>query len=262
MTERTGGTSGNPGGIETAKGLYLHDSFGRYRGAQQNIAFAEGNSVIDWTALATDEGAPFGATVGPDDRVYVWVLASNRDTPKHGGVAVGDGMWSTSSVDSVLDFNDLSNHNPISDALVVGEGANRMLYTVEQTSARTGSDNDSATDGDGFDTSEIKRYALGETSGLFAGSGEVVIPTSTMKNAFRIEMDTEGFMYVVQQSYDSLAVADNIYGLSKWDISGTPAEMWHVNLDAAPDHDSSTTAHGAQATNFNGLALKFVACEP
>ena len=84
VTERTGGTSSNPGAIATPKGLYLHDSFGRYLGFQQNIAFAEGNSVIDWTLLANDEGAPFGATIGPDDRVYLWVLASNRDDPKHG----------------------------------------------------------------------------------------------------------------------------------------------------------------------------------
>jgi len=256
VTERTGGTSSNAGGIETPRGLYLHDSFGRYRGFQQNIAIAEGNSVIDWSALATDEGSPWGVTVGPDDRVYVFVLASNRDDPKHGGIAVGDAVWSTGSIETILDFSDLSNHNPISDAIVVGLGADRVLYTVEQTSDRTGADNDSATDGDGFDTSEIKRYALGESSGLFTGAGEVVIPTSTMKNAFRIEMDTAGFLYVVQTSYDSLAVADNIFGLSKWDISGaSPVEVWHVDLDAAPDHNDVANAMNARATRFNGLAL-------
>jgi len=256
VTERTGGTSGNPGAIATPKGLYLHDAFGRYRGFQQNIAFAEGNSVIDWAALAADEGSPFGATVGPDDRVYLWVLASNRDNPKHGGVAVGDATWSASSVETILDFSDFSNHHPISDAIVVGLGADRVLYTVEQTSTKTGSDNDSADDGDGFDTSEIKRYALGEAGGLFSGSGEVVISTATIKNAFRIAMDAAGFLYVVQQSYAFLAVADTIYGLSKWDISGgSPVEIWHVDLDAAPSHNDVANGLNGQATNFNGLAL-------
>jgi hypothetical protein len=257
VTERTGGTSGNPGGIETIKGLYLHDSFGRYFGGQQNIAYAEGNSVIPWADYATDEGSPFGVTIGPDDRVYCFVLPSNRDAVKHGGVAVGDALWSTGSVETILDFNDQSNHNAISDALVVGLGVDRMLYTVEQTSVRTGSDNDSATDGDGFDTSHVKRYALGETSGLFTGAGEVVIPSSVMKNSHSIEMDSDGFLYVVQFSYDSLALADNIYGLSKWDISNLPAtEVWHIGLNDAPEHgDSASNANGTRATNFNGIGL-------
>jgi len=83
-----------------------------------------------------------------------------------------------------------------------------------------------------------------------------VILTANTKNAFRIEMDSDAFLYVVQQSYDSLAVADNIYGLSKWDLSGaSPVEMWHVNLDAAPPHDSPQNALNAQATSFAGLAL-------
>jgi len=68
-------------------------------------------------------------------------------------------------------------------------------------------------------------------------------------------MDSDGFLYVVQQSYDSLAVADNLFGLSKWDISGTPLEIWHVNLDAAPPHNDAANALNAQATTFNGLAL-------
>ena len=256
VTERTGGTSGNSGGIETVRGLYLHDSYGRYLGFQQNIAFAEGNSVVDWASFVGGENSPFGATVGPDDRVYVWVLTDNSDDPRNGGLAVGDALWSASSVETILDFTDLSNHSPISDAIVVGKGPNRMLYTVEQNGARNGSDNDSDDDGDGFDTSEIKRYALGESGGLFTGAGEVVIPTSTMKNAFRIEMDAAGFLYVVQQSHAALAVAENIYALSKWDISGAaPVEVWHVSLDAAPPHNDDANALNAQATNFNGLAL-------
>jgi len=258
VTERTGGTSSNAGGIRTDRGLYQHDSFGRYLGSQQSIAYAAGNSVIAWEDFGGYEGSPFGATVGPDGRVYVWVLASNAGAPyvKDGGLSVGDGEWSTSSVETILDHTDLSNHGAISDAIVVGTGANRMLYTVEQdTSGRTGSDNDKVDDGDGFDSAQIKSYALGESTGPFTGAGTVVIPTSTLSHPFRIEMDSAGYLYVVQQVYDVLAVANTIYGLSKWDISGTPTEMWHVNLDAAPPNDSTANANNAQATRFNGLAL-------
>ena len=256
VTERTGGTSGNDGGIETIKGLYLHDSYGKYFGGQQSIAYAEGNSVIPWATFAADEGSPWGVTIGPDDRVYCFVLPSNRDADKKGGLAVGDALWSTGSVETILDFNDQSNHDAISDALVVGLGADRWLYTVEQTSVRTGSDNDSATDGDGFDTSHVKRYALGDAGGLFTGAGEVVIPSSVMRNSFRIEMDSEGFLYVVQQSHAELAIMENIYGLSKWDISSLPAtEVWHTGLNDAPEHSDSLANADARATNFNGLGI-------
>ena len=256
VTERTGGTSSNPGGIETLKGLYLHDSFGKYFGGSQISAFAAGNSEIPWSTFATDEGAPFGVTVGPDDRVYTFVVPSNRDAVKKGGVAVGDPLWNTGSVETILDFQSQTNHNSISDAIVVGLGADRMLYTVEQISARTGSDNDSAGDGDGFDTSWVKRYPLGTSTGLFTGPGEVVIPFATMINAFRIEMDAAGFLYIVQQSYGTLAVANNAYGLSKWDISTLPAvEVWHVGLMDAPEHADSLANADARATNFNGIGL-------
>ena len=62
---------------------------------------------------------------------------------------------------------------------------------------------------------------------------------------------------MVQQAYSDLAVANNIYGLSKWDISGnSPTEVWHIGLNDAPDHaDSTANADNARATNFNGLAL-------
>ena len=256
VTERTGGTSSNDGGIETIRGLYLHDSFGRYHGFLQAISYAEGNSAVDWDVLAGYEGAPWGAAVGPDDRVYVYVLASNGADPEDGGLSVGDGAWSASSVETILSHTDLSNHGAISDAIVVGLGADRMLYTVEQDiTGKTGSDNDKADDGDGFDAAQIVSYALGTSTGEFTGAGTVVIPTSTLSHPFRVKLDSDGYLYVVQQAYDSLASADNIYGLSKWDISGTPTEMWHVNLDAAPSHDSTQNANGTQATNFNGLAL-------
>ena len=155
-----------------------------------------------------------------------------------------------------MDFNTQTNHNSISDAIVVGLGADRMLYTVEQISARTGSDNDSAGDGDGFDTSWVKRYPLGTSTGIFTGSGEVVIPVSAMINAFRIEIDAAGFLYVVQQSYSDLAVANSAYGLSKWNISTLPAvEVWHIGLNDAPAHNDSTATADAKATNFNGIGL-------
>ncbi|MEN8191642.1 MAG: FlgD immunoglobulin-like domain containing protein [Bacteroidota bacterium] len=251
VAERTGGQSTSPGAAETPRGIYLHDSFGRYFGQSFASAYTSGNSVIDWTALAGYEGAPWGVTVGPDDRVYAFVLSSNGLDPGvvDGGVAVGDALFSTGSVETVLPFTG----DAISDALVVGLGADRVLYTVEQTSERTGSDNDSPTDGDGFDAAHIMKYALGESTGEFAGTSEVVIPTSTLGYPFRIEMDSEGFLYVVQQAYSALAVS----GLSKWDISGaTPVEMWQLGLNDAPDHeDSDANTNDTRAINFNGLAI-------
>ena len=259
VTERTGGTSGHTGADLKIRGLYLFDSYGKYFGGQQVSAYAEGNSVIPWNDYAAEEGSPWGVTIGPDSRVYLFVLTSTSsgDSVKHGGLAVGDAIWSAGSVETILDFNDQSNHNSISDAIVVGTGANRMLYTVEQTSLQTGSDNDNFGDGDGYDTSQVKSYALGNSTGLFTGQGNVVIPSSVMQQPFRIEMDSSGYLYVVQQSYDSLAVANNIYGLSKWDVSTSPAtEMWHIGLNDAPDHqDSAANANNARATNFDGLAL-------
>ena len=254
ITERTGGTSGNDGGGPTDRGLFLHDSYGRYFGQSLASAYATGNSVIDWDALADYEGAPWGVTIGPDDRVYAFVLSSNGldSGVVDGGVAVGDAIFSTGSVETILTFD----HDAISDALVVGMGADRVLYTVEQTSERTGSDNDEEGDGDGFDAAHIMKYALGESTGAFTDAGEVVIPTETLGYPFRIEMDSEGYLYVVQQVWDALAIANNIYGLSKWDISGTPTEIWHIGLNDAPDHaDSLANADNARATNFNGLAL-------
>ncbi len=249
VAERTGGTSGNSGGAETPRGIYLLDSFGRYFGQSFASAYASGNSVIDWTSLAGYEGAPMGMAIGPDDRVYTFVLSSNGKTSRDGGLAVGDALFSTSSVEIVLPFTG----DAISDALVVGLGADRVLYTVEQTSEKTGSDNDSPTDGDGFDAAQIMKYALGESTGEFTGTGEVVIPTSTLGYPFRIEMDSEGFLYVVQQAHGALAVS----GLSKWDISGAaPVEMWQLGLNDAPDHeDSDANTNDTRAINFNGLAI-------
>jgi hypothetical protein len=255
VAERTGGTSSNDGGGLTPRGIFLHDSYGRYFGQSYASAYASGNSVIDWASYADYEGSPWGVTVGPDDRTYAFVLSSNGlpEGVVDGGVAVGDALFSTASVEIILTFD----HDAISDALVVGLGADRVLYTVEQTSERTGSDNDEEGDGDGFDAAHIMKYALGESTGAFTGAGEVVIPTATLGYPFRIEMDSEGYLYVVQQVWDALAIANNIYGLSKWDISGvTPTEIWHIGLNDAPEHeDSLANAGDARATNFNGLGL-------
>jgi hypothetical protein len=78
-----------------------------------------------------------------------------------------------------------------------------------------------------------------------------------MSHPFRIEMDADGYLYVVQQAYADLAIMNSIYGLSKWDISSSPAtEMWHIGLNDAPEHgDSTANADDARATNFNGLGM-------
>ncbi|MCF6270803.1 MAG: T9SS type A sorting domain-containing protein [Melioribacteraceae bacterium] len=252
ISERTGKLGHDNG--SKPRGIYIHDSHGRYFGQSQASAYASGNNeVVNWDDLAGYEGSPWGITVGPDDRTYAFVLSSNGKTSRDGGLVVGDALFSAGSISTILPFTG----DPISDALVVGLGADRVLYTVEQTSERTGSDNDSADDGDGFDAAHIMKYSIGESDGDASGTGVEVIPTSTLSHPFRIEMDSEGFLYVVQTAYDSLARANNIYALSKWDISGaTPTEVWHIGLNDAPDHaDSAANANNARAINFNGLAI-------
>ena len=254
VTERSGGTSGNAGGSETIRGLYMHYPDGQYYGFDQAVAYAPGNAGIDWGALGANEGKPTSVYVGPDDRVYVWSLANNGDATLTGGVAVGDAGWSLASIDTVLSFYTLDNHSTISRAIVVGEGADRMLYTVEQVGSRYGSDSEGPTDGDGFDIAEVRSYAIGTSTGVFTGAHTVVIDSLTLPRAFALEMDASGYLYIAQSQQDTLAETELVYGLSKWDISGTTAvEMWHIGLDDAPPHNDPT--HMATASSFTGIAL-------
>lgn len=254
VTERSGGTSGNAGGSETIRGLYMHYPDGQYYGFDQAVAYAPGNAGIDWGALGANEGKPTSVYVGPDDRVYVWSLANNGDATVTGGVAVGDAGWSLASIDTVLSFYTLDNHSTISRAIVVGEGADRMLYTVEQVGSRYGSDSEGPTDGDGFDIAEVRSYAIGTSTGVFTGAHTVVIDSLTLPRAFALEMDASGYLYIAQSQQDTLAETELVYGLSKWDISGTTAvEMWHIGLDDAPPHNDPT--HMATASSFTGIAL-------
>ena len=254
VTERSGGTSGNAGGSETIRGLYMHYPDGQYYGFDQAVAYAPGNAGIDWGALGANEGKPTSVYVGPDDRVYVWSLANNGDATVTGGVAVGDAGWSLASIDTVLSFYTLDNHSTISRAIVVGEGADRMLYTVEQVGSRYGSDSEGPTDGDGFDIAEVRSYAIGTSTGVFTGAHTVVIDSLTLPRAFALEMDASGYLYIAQSQQDTLAETELVYGLSKWDISGTTAvEMWHIGLDDAPPHKEPT--HMATASSFTGIAL-------
>ena len=254
VTERSGGTSGNDGGSETIRGLYMHYPDGQYYGFDQAVAYAPGNAGIDWGALGANEGKPTSVYVGPDDRVYVWSLANNGDATVTGGVAVGDAGWSLASIDTVLSFYTLDNHSTISRAIVVGEGADRMLYTVEQVGSRYGSDSEGPTDGDGFDIAEVRSYAIGTSTGVFTGAHTVVIDSLTLPRAFALEMDASGYLYIAQSQQDTLAETELVYGLSKWDISGnTAVEMWHIGLDDAPPHNDPT--HMATASSFTGIAL-------
>ena len=254
VTERSGGTSGNDGGSETIRGLYMHYPDGQYYGFDQAVAYAPGNAGIDWNALGAEEGKPTSVYVGPDDRVYVWSLANNGDATLTGGVAVGDAGWSLASIDTVLSFYTLDNHSTISRAIVVGEGADRMLYTVEQVGSRYGSDSEGPTDGDGFDIAEVRSYAIGTSTDVFTGAHTVVIDSLTLPRAFALEMDASGYLYIAQSQQDTLAETELVYGLSKWDISGTTAvEMWHIGLDDAPPHNDPT--HMATASSFTGIAL-------
>lgn len=254
VVERTGGTSGNTGSTETIRGLYMHYPDGRYYGLSQAVAYAGGNAGIDWDALGSSEGKPHGVFVGPDDRVYVSSLANTSDATTTGGVAVADAEWTLASLDTVLSFYNLSNHSTISRTIVVGTGADRMLYTVEQVGSKYGSDSEGPNDGDGFDIAEVRSYAIGTTTGVFTGAHTVVIDSMTLGRAFALAMDPDGFLYIAQSQQDTLAETEMAYGLSKWDISGASAtEVWHIGLADAPPHADPT--HSATASSFTGIAL-------
>jgi flagellar hook assembly protein FlgD len=287
VAERTGGTSSNSGAILTKRGVYMFNAYGQYYQGSQTLAYPAGNSVIPWSSLAGYEGAPFALYVGPDDRVYAGSVSSQGNNglgtapPPNGGVAVGNALWEQSSVDSILGFFKLTNHGPISDVLVRGTGANRVLYTVEQTGISYGSDSDGefsfnpdtsaasrASWSDDFDKAHIKSYNIGASVGTYTGTGVEVLSTAQAPKAFRIEMDSQGALYVVQQEIAYNAVKNTIYGLTKW--TGTPGSMtqvWHTQFSDGPPfwksfktgNGKDSTAHNldsiARASSFAGIGL-------
>ena len=285
VAERTGGTSSNPGGaLLTVRGVYMFNAYGQYHLGSQAFAYPDGNSVIPWTTLAGNEGAPFALCVGPDDRVYAGSVSSNSrilgGSPRpDGGVAVGNALWTKASIDSILGFFNLSNHNPISDVLVTGKGANRVLYTVEQNGIAFGSDADgnfnfnpdtSARAGwySDFQKAHIKAYNVGLSSGTYTGAGVEVLSNAQTPKAFRIEMDSKGALYVVQQEVAPYAVKNAVYGLTKW--TGTPGSMtkvWHTEFADGPPYRKSYKTENvkdiidynldsiARASNFAGIGL-------
>ncbi|MCG8607232.1 T9SS type A sorting domain-containing protein [bacterium] len=261
VNERTGGQSGNPGAIDTPKGLYLFDPVGLYFGFSQQAAYAEGNSVVNWR-IAPGENSPLGLTLGPDDRVYLSVLGHGNDGI--GGIVVGDGMFSSASVQEILPLQDLSNHGPISRVAVVGSGPDRLLYTCEQLEGEVAFDPDERSQ---TTMNVLRRYHVGDTEGVFTGQPEDLL-ADVLQDPFDVDFDSQGFMYVVQNEHMETAVQDDVWGLSKWDVSvEPPIELWHVGPDSIPP--SSFEAVGvlprgflgainhpsAPGTNFCGLAI-------
>lgn len=244
VTERTGGTSSAEGATATPRGLYMHYPDGKYFGLSNALAFAEGNAAMAWDDFGTGN-TPFGVALGPDDRTYLWSLGDTT-----GGLVVGDAEFTAASIDTILSFYDMSNHQPIVRAIVGGEGTERVIYTVEQTPGADGSSGGPA---------EVRRYNVGAATGLFSGAHEVVIPAATLPRPFALEMDSDGFLYIAQQVIDTMAVDSTYYGLTKWDISGvSPVEVWHVGLNDAPPHsdlDDVGTESPAHASMFAGIAL-------
>jgi flagellar hook assembly protein FlgD len=261
VNERTGGQSGNPGALDTPKGLYLFDPVGLYLGFSQQTAFAEGNSVVNWR-IAIGENSPLGLSLGPDDRVYLSVLGAGNEGV--GGVVVGDAMFSSASVQEILPLQDLSNHGPVSRVAVVGTGADRTLYTCEQL--QDGVDFDPQNRGPAT-VNVLRRYRIGETDGAFTGQPEDLL-SDVLQDPFDVDFDSKGFMYVVQNEHKETAIQDDVWGLSKWDIStDPPVEMWHVPPDSVPPRSfvpvgvlprgflGAINHPSAPGTNFCGLAI-------
>lgn len=260
VNERTGGTSSNPGALDTPQGVYLFDPVAFYLGFSQATAFAEGNSVVNWRLAAGN--SPLGLSLGPDDRVYLSVLGAGNSSV--GGVVVGDAMFSSASVQEILPLQDLSNHGPVSRVAVVGSGSDRILYTCEQLQDNVAYD----PQGRGAATvNVVRRYRIGETDGAFTGQPEDLLADG-LQDPFDVDFDSKGFMYVVQNEEKEIAVQDDVWGLSKWDVStDPPVEMWHVSPDSVPPLSfvpigvlprglgGSINHPIAPGTNFGGLAI-------
>ena len=261
VTERTGGGSSEFGAIDTEKGIYLFYSYALYFGYSQPTAYAEGNDEIGW--FTYEGNSPLGVTVGLDDRVYLSILGTSGSK---GGVISGDGMFSAASVEEILATDDLSNHNTVSRAAVVGTGPDRILYTCEQIGETTEFNADLLTE---FTTSVLRRYRIGNTDGPYSGQPEQLL-ADVLVRPFDVSFDSKGYMYAVQNEITERAVANNTWGLSKWDISATPpVEIWHVPVDSLPSRDhvpvgliprgisftETITFPNAPATNFIGIDI-------
>jgi len=256
VNERTGGTSSNPDAVETNKGLYLLDPIGLYLGFSQDSAYADGNSAVNWEVEETN--SPLGVSIGPDDRVYLSVLGSSG---QGGGVVVGDGLFTAASVQQLLLLQDLSNHGPVSRVAVVGAGANRVLYTCEQLGPNTSFDPERLTT---ETVSVLRRYRVGDGPAPYRGQPETLL-SGVLLRPFDVDFDSRGFMYVVQNETPQNALATNVWGLSKWDVSvDPPIELWHTPLDSVPPKDfhavgliprPGVTSPSAPAANFCGIAI-------
>jgi hypothetical protein len=125
------------------------------------------------------------------------------------------------------------------------------LYTVEQNGIAFGSQADGffnfnkdtsarASWSADFDKAHIKAYTIGTSTGTYTGSGVEVLSDTQVPKAFRIEMDSEGALYVVQQELAPYAVKNTVYGLSKW--TGTPGSMtrvWYTEFSDGPPYRKS-----------------------
>jgi hypothetical protein len=261
VCERSGGTATNLDAIYTERGLYLFNSFAFYWGYQQSTSYAEGNSVVSWIPFGGN--VPLGVYVGPDDRIYLSVLGTSGIK---GGVVSGDGLYSATSVEEILTLENLSNHGPVSRSAVVGTGAARTLYTCEQLGESTDFDPQTLS----ADTkSVLRRYRIGDSTGPYSGLPEQLLG-DILERPFDLDFDSKGYLYVVQNETNEKAIANDTWGLSKWDMTvDPPQEVWHVPTDSLPPSDFEPVAllprligftdeidsPSAPAANFVGLDI-------
>ena len=263
VCERSGGTSNNLNAIHTERGLYLFNSFAYYWGPQhlQSTSYATGNSVVSWFSIGGN--VPVGVNIGPDDRIYLSVLGTSGNK---GGVVSGDGLYSASSAKEILTLNDLSNHGPVSRSAIVGTGPERILYTCEQLNGPTDFDPQTLSQNT---KSVLRRYRIGDTTGPYSGAPEQLLG-DVLVRPFDLDFDSKGYLYVIQNETSEKAIANDTWGLSKWDISVVPPqEVWHVPTDSLPPNDFEPVAllprlvgftdkidsPGAPAANFVGLDI-------
>ena len=226
VCERSGGESSNLDALYTERGLYLLNSFAFYWGYQQSTSYAAGNSIVSWIPFGGN--SPLGVYVGPDDYIYLSVLGTSGSK---GGVVSGDGIYSATSVKEILLLNNLSNHGPVSRSAVVGTGQERTLYTCEQLGESTDFDPQTLSPNT---KSVLRRYRIGDTEGPYSDVPEQLLG-DVLARPFDVDFDSKGYLYVVQNETNENAIANDTWGLSKWDISvDPPQEVWHVPVDSLP----------------------------
>lgn len=115
------GTSGNTGAVEQLDGVFTFWAHGTPIPEESYI-----DTMIWWPNSTDPYGAsPWWLTIGPDDHIYVGSWKDGNET-----VYEFDPYFTTKI--KILTEEDLTNHGNVCGLAVLGTGADRVLYTVDE----------------------------------------------------------------------------------------------------------------------------------